>query len=311
MPVTPAVIPESIRSHAGLVDCPASVYPQGSRVKILHSIPNTSRFCRAAARPLVLVPTMGALHAGHVALLRRARRIAGAEGSVVASIFVNPAQFGPNEDFARYPRPFAGDRKVCAEHGVNAIFQPTTEAMYRADHSTWVNEEFVSGPWCGAARPGHFRGVCTVVLKLFTITQPDVAVFGRKDFQQCMVIQRMVRDLNMPVRIVPVETVRERDGLALSSRNAYLTPVERAQAPALRQALLAARAAFRRGVTDAEKLRRLAIQIIGNASLARIDYVEVADGASLAPVVAATRRSVIALAVFFGKTRLIDNIRLA
>ena len=283
----------------------------GVRLKILRSIPAASRFCRAAAHPLVLVPTMGALHEGHAALIVRARKIAGPRGTVVVSIFVNPTQFGPAEDFSRYPRPFAADRAVCETHGADAIFHPPGGAMYAADYSTWVNEELVSAPWCGAARPGHFRGVCTVVLKLFTITSPDVAVFGRKDYQQCAVIRRMVRDLNLPVRIVPMETVRARDGLALSSRNAYLSPEERAAAPVLRQALLAARASFRRGVTDAEKLRRLIIQIIMNSPLARIDYVEIGDGATLAPVVVATRGSVIALAVFFGTTRLIDNIRLS
>jgi pantoate--beta-alanine ligase len=254
---------------------------------------------------------MGALHEGHAALIVRARKIAGPGGTVVVSIFVNPTQFGPAEDFSRYPRPFAADRAVCEAHGADAIFHPSGSAMYAADYSTWVNEELVSAPWCGAARPGHFRGVCTVVLKLFTITQPDAAVFGGKDFQQCAVIRRMVRDLNLPVRIVPMETVRARDGLALSSRNAYLSPEERVAAPVLRQALLAARASFRRGVTDAEKLRRLIIQIIMNSPLARIDYVEIGDGATLAPVAVATRNSVIALAVFFGTTRLIDNIRLS
>ena len=297
-------------SHVGLVDLPASRYRLDTRVKILRSIPAISRFCRASTSPLVLVPTMGALHAGHAALIRRARRIAGVKGTVVVSIFVNPTQFGATEDLTRYPRTFRADRAVCAEHGADAIFHPSSDAMYAADHSTWIDEEAVSGPWCGAARPGHFRGVCTVVLKLFAITQPDSAVFGRKDFQQLTVIRRMVRDLNLRTRIVPVETVRERDGLALSSRNAFLAPDERAQAPVLRQALIAARAAFCRGVVDAEKLRRLAIQIIGNAPLARIDYLEVADGTSLHSVAQAVRGSVIALAAFFGKTRLIDNIRL-
>jgi pantoate--beta-alanine ligase len=253
---------------------------------------------------------MGALHAGHAALIDRARRIAGERGSVIASIFVNPTQFGPKEDLARYPRPFAADRALCARHSVDAIFYPSATAMYAANHSTWVNEELVGGGLCGASRPGHFRGVCTVVLKLFAIAQPDAAVFGLKDFQQCMVIRRMVRDLNLPVRIVPVETVREPDGLALSSRNTFLSPVERVQAPVLRQALLAARAAFRRGVTDAEKLRRLVRQIVAGSPLARIDYLEVADGGSLQPLVQVTRGSAIALAVFFGTTRLIDNIQL-
>ena len=175
------------------------------RLKTIRSLPAATRFCRAAAHPLVLVPTMGALHAGHAALIARARRLAGPRGTVLVSIYVNPTQFGPAEDFSRYPRPFAADRALCIAHGADAIFHPPQ--MFTADHSTWVNEELVSLPLCGAARPGHFRGVCTVVLKLFTVTQPDSAVFGRKDYQQCMVLRRMVRDLNLPVRIVPVDEV--------------------------------------------------------------------------------------------------------
>ena len=154
---------------------------------------------RNAPGPAVLVPTMGALHAGHAALIDRARRVAGGSGFVVVSIFVNPAQFGPKEDFSRYPRTLAADRRLCAEHGADAIFCPGAGEMYPADFSTWVHEKRVSEPLCGASRPGHFRGVCTVVLKLFTIVEPAAAVFGLKDFQQCMVIRRMVRDLNLPV----------------------------------------------------------------------------------------------------------------
>jgi pantoate--beta-alanine ligase len=281
-----------------------------SPVKLLRSIPAIRRFCRSTARPLVLVPTMGALHAGHAALIKRARRAAGTDGTVLVSIFVNPAQFGPKEDFARYPRTLAADAKVCATHGADAIFNPATDGMYAEDHSTWVNEELVSGPLCGAARPGHFRGVCTVVLKLFTITRPDAAVFGLKDYQQCAVIRRMARDLNLPVRIIATPTVRERDGLALSSRNRYLSPEERAQAPVIRQALLAAQAAWRRGVREGEKLRRLVWQTISSASLARIEYVEVVDAAALTPVEQAARGATIAVAVFFGSTRLIDNLQL-
>jgi len=277
-------------------------------LKILRAIPATQKFCRSVTRPLVLVPTMGALHRGHAALVDRARRVAGRDGTVIVSIFVNPTQFGPSEDFARYPRTFAADRALCAEHGGDAIFAPAT--LYAADHSTWVNEEQVSGPLCGASRPGHFRGVCTVVLKLFTIVQPDAAVFGLKDYQQCAVIRRMVRDLNVPVRIIAAPTVRERDGLALSSRNTYLAPEERAQAPVIRQALLAAQAAWRRGVREGEKLRRLVWQTISTAPLARIDYAEVVDAAALTPVEIAERGATIAVAVFFGKTRLIDNIQL-
>lgn len=253
---------------------------------------------------------MGALHRGHATLIARARQIAGTKGTVVVGIFVNPTQFGPKEDFARYPRPFAADRALCEEHGADAIFHPAATAIYPPDFSTWVDEEALSSRLCGAARPGHFRGVGTVVLKLFMITHPDVAVFGWKDFQQSMVVRRIVRDLHLPVRIIVAETVREPDGLALSSRNAYLSAEERAQAPVLRRALLVARAAFRRGVTDAETLRRLVVQTIGGAALARVDYVEVADPNTLAPVRTVDRRCVIALAAFFGETRLIDNIRL-
>ena len=251
---------------------------------------------------------MGALHRGHAALIEKARALAGREGLVVVSIFVNPTQFGPKEDFAQYPRPFAADRKLCAAHGADVIFHPTVEAMYPAGGSAFVDEAEVSARLCGASRPGHFRGVCTVVLKLFQITQPDMAVFGLKDFQQCAVIRRMVRDLNVPVRIVPVETVREPDGLALSSRNRYLSPDERAQATVLRDALVAAGAAFFHGERSAANLRRLLVRTIATAPLARLDYAEIADAGTLHPVREVRRGTVFALAVFFGKTRLIDNL---
>ena len=279
-------------------------------LKTSRSLPLTARLCRAARGPVVLVPTMGALHAGHAALLDRARRLAGPRGFVVVSIFVNPTQFGPKEDFARYPRPFAADRALCAAHGADLIFHPTPEAMYPEGYSTYVDEEAVSLPLCGGSRPGHFRGVCTVVLKLLHIVAPEMAVFGLKDFQQCAVIRRMVRDLDVPVRIVAVATVREGDGLALSSRNRYLTPEERAQAPVLRRALLAARAAFLAGEKRAAKLRALILKTIATAPLARVDYVEIADADTLQPVTMAGRNNVLALAVFFGRTRLIDNLLL-
>lgn len=253
---------------------------------------------------------MGALHAGHAALIDRARRAAGPGGFVVVSIFVNPAQFGPKEDLARYPRPFARDRRLCAAHGVDLIFHPSAEEMYAADFSTYVEESAVATPLCGTSRPGHFRGVCTVVLKIFNIVRPDAAVFGLKDYQQCAVIRRMVRDLDLPVRILACSTVREADGLALSSRNAYLTPAERAQAPVLRRALLAAEAAWRRGETSAARLRRVLLREIAAAPLARVDYAEIADGDSLRPVKTAAPKTVMALAVFLGKTRLIDNLLL-
>jgi pantoate--beta-alanine ligase len=253
---------------------------------------------------------MGALHAGHASLIDRARKLAGPKGTVVVSIFVNPTQFGPKEDFSRYPRPFAADKRLCAAHGVDVIFHPTPKEMYPEGASTMVEETVVSQPLCGASRPGHFRGVCTVVLQLFEIVRPHIAVFGLKDFQQCAVIRRMVRDLHLPVRIVAAETVREPDGLALSSRNQYLSPEERAQAPVLRAALLAAKAAWQKGEKSAARLRQLIVRQIGRASLARIDYVEIADADSLQPVKSADRNVVMALAVFFGRTRLIDNLLL-
>ena len=285
-------------------------------VKILRTIAAARRF-RAQARghleghphaKVVLVPTMGALHAGHAALIRRARSLAGTGGAVVVSIFVNPTQFGPKEDLSRYPRPFAEDKALCESLRADAIFHPPAGEMYRADFSTWVNEESVSGGLCGGSRPGHFRGVTTVVLKLFTIVQPDVAVFGLKDFQQCAVIARMVRDLDLPVRLVFAPTVREGDGLALSSRNAYLSPEERAEAPSLRRGLLAARAAFAKGEHSAAKLVRIVRGEISRT--ARVDYIEAVDSATLQPAREMKRGDTIALAAFFGRTRLIDNIQL-
>jgi pantoate--beta-alanine ligase len=251
---------------------------------------------------------MGALHQGHAALIDRARKLAGPQGTVIVTIFVNPTQFGPREDLSRYPRPFAADRKLAGEHGANAIFHPSAAEMYAADFSTWIDEERVSRPLCGASRPGHFRGVCTVVLKLFNITQPDVAVFGKKDFQQCAVIQRMVRDLDLPVRLVLAETVREPDGLALSSRNSYLTAEERAQATVIREAFLAAKKAWRSGEKHADVLRRQVARQIETSPLARIDYIELVDSRTLSPVKQAGRDTVLAGAVFFGRTRLIDNL---
>ena len=266
------------------------------------------RLVRAQPGPVVFVPTMGALHAGHAALLDRARRLAGKRGCVAASIFVNPTQFGPHEDLARYPRPFAADRQLCLERGVDLLFHPAPGEMYPAGFSTRVEETAVALPLCGASRPGHFSGVCTVVLKLFHIVQPAVAVFGQKDYQQCAVLRRMVRDLDLPVRIVTAPTVRERDGLARSSRNAYLNPEERAQAPVLRRALLAARAALeRRGWTSAA-WRAAALRELAQAPLARLDYLEALEADTLQPLEASSRSAVVALAVFFGKTRLIDNL---
>ena len=277
-------------------------------MKIVRTAARVSRVCRGLKRqgPLVLVPTMGALHAGHVSLIHRARKLAGQSGAVAVSIFVNPTQFGPKEDFTRYPRSFAKDCQLCREAGVDLIFHPSPAEMYPDGFSTYVNEEQVSRGLCGASRPGHFRGVCTVVLKLFNIIAPDTAVFGEKDYQQVAVLKRMARDLNVPVKIAASPTVRELDGLALSSRNAYLTAEERAQAPVIRHALLMARDARTARPAD---LARLVRREIETAHLARIDYMEVLDADTLEKPGRGTRELVIACAVFFGKTRLIDNLR--
>ena len=276
-------------------------------MKIVRTASRAARLCRglAAGGPLVLVPTMGALHAGHLSLMRKARKLAGPRGAVVASIFVNPAQFGPNEDFSRYPRTFANDSRLCREAGVDVVFHPSPEEMYPGAYSTYVNEERLSLPLCGKSRPGHFRGVCTVVLKLFNIIAPAIAVFGAKDYQQVTVIRRMARDLNVPVRIVAAPIVREPDGLARSSRNAYLTARARAQAPVVRRALLLGRDARSSKPAALEKLVRREIETM---PLARIDYLEVLDAETLAAPGSGTRELLIACAVYFGNTRLIDNI---
>ena len=255
----------------------------------------------------VLVPTMGALHAGHVSLIRIARKHAGPEGEVAVSIFVNPLQFEPGSDFSRYPRPEAADEEICQGEGVDLIFRPAPNEMYVEDRSTYVEETSLSERLCGASRPGHFRGVCTVVTKLFHLLAPDAAVFGEKDFQQLAIIRRMVRDLNFPIEIIAGPTVRESDGLALSSRNQYLTPAERAQAPVIRAALTAA--ADSREKSSAKILAEVR-EKIESASLARIDYAEIVGADDLQPRVTIEPRSLLAVAVFFGKTRLIDNILL-
>jgi len=255
----------------------------------------------------VLVPTMGALHAGHISLIRLARKNAGSDGEVVVSIFVNPLQFEPGSDFARYPRPESADEEICRAEGVNMIFRPLPDKMYFTDRSTFVEESALSERLCGASRPGHFRGVCTVVAKLFHLLGPAAALFGEKDFQQLAIIRRMVRDLDFPVEIISGPTVREADGLALSSRNQYLNGQERTQAPIIRQALLEAAQSKER---SAEKSLTAVRQKIASASLARIDYAEIVGVDDLQPRLTIDPRSLLAVAVFFGKTRLIDNILL-
>jgi pantoate--beta-alanine ligase len=262
---------------------------------------------REGGRSVGLVPTMGALHDGHLSLIRRARA---ENGAVVVSIFVNPTQFGPNEDLERYPRDFQRDRQLCEETGVDIIFNPTEGEMYPEGFSTWVEVEGLTAGLCGRSRPGHFRGVCTVVAKLCSICGPDRAYFGEKDAQQLAVIQRMVRDLNLRTRVVPCPTVREVDGLAMSSRNVRLSPEERAQAPALFRTLSAARDLVAQGEHDAARLEEtMRAMLAAEAPLGRVDYVEIVRAGDLAPLITIAGDCVIAVAVRFEGARLIDNIR--
>jgi pantoate--beta-alanine ligase len=267
---------------------------------------------QVGTKRVVLVPTMGALHEGHVHLVKVAREMAGPDGFVAVSIFVNPLQFGPNEDFARYPRELEADAAKCREAGADIIFAPEVAEVYPPDRSVIILETSLSKVLCGASRPGHFDGVCTVVAKLFNYFQPDDAVFGKKDYQQLAIIRRMVRDLNFPITLHGIDTVREADGLAMSSRNRYLSAEERAQAPALQQALRLVLTEWRDGISDAAQLIETARQhIAAHAPLGRIDYLSVVDADTLQPLDAATGSGLMALAVFFGKARLIDNIELA
>jgi len=285
---------------------------------------------RRAGTKISLVPTMGYLHAGHLSLVKRARQVVGPRGKVVVSIYVNPTQFGPKEDFSKYPRNLKRDLKLCHEVGADVVFTPDDAEMYPVSgtgvppvrlkqkrtgetpvpltaFSTYVVEERLSQGMEGASRPTHFKGVTTVVAKLFNIVLPDVAVFGQKDFQQAAIIKRMTRDLNFPVNVVIAPTVREPDGLAMSSRNKYLDPEQRVRATVLYRAIAHARALVRLKPVRAAKLKAGLEKFIAKENLARLDYVELFDPDTLAPVDSAKRGAHVALAVFFGKTRLIDN----
>lgn len=267
---------------------------------------------RRKNRRVAFVPTMGYLHAGHISLVKRARRLAGPNGAVVVSIFVNPMQFAPTEDLARYPRDLARDKKLCRDADADVLFVPAEGDMYPKDFSTCVVEDRLSQGMEGASRPTHFRGVATVVLKLFNIVLPDIAVFGAKDFQQAAVVRRMTRDLNVAVKIVVAPTVRERDGLAMSSRNKYLEGGLRAQAVVLSQALAKARTAVSNGhAIPADKLRRELRAFIERQPAARVDYIEFFHPDTLQQVKRVGRDAHMALAVFVGRTRLIDNASLA
>lgn len=285
-------------------------------VKTVSGMQRQARNWRRARIRVGFVPTMGCLHDGHLSLVRRARRAVGRRGKVVVSIYVNPTQFAPTEDFARYPRDLKRDARLCRAEGVDAIFAPRDEEMYPRTEdgafSTYVVEEQLSRMMEGASRPTHFRGVTTVVAKLFNIVQPEVAVFGAKDFQQAAIVKRMACDLNFPLRIVVAPTFRESDGLAMSSRNRYLAGDLRAQAVVLWRSLQRARAAVRKAHAPlpASRLKAELKAFIEKQPAARVDYVEFFEPETLAPAAKVARGTQMALAVYVGKTRLIDNAAL-
>jgi pantoate--beta-alanine ligase len=288
-------------------------------MRIVRSVATMQRLARSwqrAGMGVGFVPTMGYLHAGHLSLVQRARQLVGRGGKVVLSIYVNPTQFGPQEDLSRYPRDLARDVRLCRKAGVDVIFAPDNAQMYpgadAGGFSTFVVEEELSRGMEGKSRPTHFRGVATVVAKLFNIVRPDLAVFGTKDYQQAAIVKRMVRDLNFPLKIVVAPILREADGLAMSSRNKYLVGDLRPQALVLWRSLEKARAEVRKAARPipAERLKAELKEIIQRAPAARLDYVEFFDPDTMVPVRNVTHGTQMALAVFIGKTRLIDNARL-
>jgi pantoate--beta-alanine ligase len=265
--------------------------------------------------PVGLVPTMGFLHEGHLTLVRRARKAVGPDGQVVVSIYVNPTQFGPTEDLGAYPRDLKRDLRLCRENGADVVFVPGTETMYAdaatGGYSTYVTEDTLGREMEGGSRPIHFRGVTTIVAKLFNLVLPDVAIFGAKDWQQGAIVKRMVKDLNFPVRIVVNATVREKDGLAMSSRNAYLSAEERQQANVLWKSIQLARNEIRANAAVSKgRLKKKLEKFVAGHELARLNYVEFFDGKTLAPVKTVKPGTHMALAVFFNRARLIDNGRL-
>lgn len=272
-------------------------------MKIFRDPQKLQKWCRqrkAAGAKIALVPTMGYLHEGHVSLITAAKKRKADE--IVVSVFVNPVQFGPNEDYEKYPRDEKADLATCKAAGATAVFFPTPANMYLERHSVYVTEEDLSKGLCGARRPGHFRGVCTVVAKLFNLAHPDFAVFGQKDYQQAQVIRRMARDLNFDVEIVVSPIVREKSGLAKSSRNTYLSEAEKSAALAISQSLKTVKANGARVATEQKRIARTLV----NAGL-RVDYVEFVDAETLVPVKKVTRGVTVLIAAFSGKTRLIDN----
>ncbi len=261
---------------------------------------------KARGKKVGFVPTMGYLHEGHLSLLRRAKR---ENGIVIMSIFVNPTQFGPGEDYARYPRDFKRDARMAREEGVDAIFYPQLKDMYLPDHSTYVNVESLSNRLCGRSRPGHFRGVATIVTKLFNIVPADNAYLGQKDAQQAIIIKKMAHDLNIPLNIKVVPTVREKDGLAMSSRNVYLNKKARHEAAAIFKSLSLAKKLIKQGERNSRNIIKAIKDFIVRSTSAKIDYVSIVDTKKLKDTKRLKGQQVlIAIAVYFGKTRLIDNI---
>jgi len=277
------------------------------QVRTVEGLRRETGFWRKAGERIGFVPTMGALHAGHLSLVEIARRHA---DRVVASVFVNPAQFGPNEDFTRYPRQPEEDAEMLKQAGCDLLFHPDVETLYPPGHTVYVDLGVPSEGLEGACRPGHFRGVATVVALLFNLVQPDVAVFGEKDAQQLAVIRRLVRDLHFPVEIVAAPTVREPDGLAMSSRNAYFSPGERRPSTVLHRALQAAGAAIEAGELRGDEVRRILKETLNSEPLAHVEYAEVVDAETFQPVETLKGRLVLPLAVRIGGTRLIDNLQL-
>lgn len=277
-------------------------------LKLFRSPTKMQKFClelRERGKRIGFVPTMGYFHEGHLSLMRKARL---ENDIVVVSIFVNPIQFGPREDFERYPRDFRRDCKLAEQVGVDVIFYPSINAIYPQGYATFVEVERLTDVLCGRSRPGHFRGVTTICTKLFNIVLPHTAYFGQKDAQQAIIIKRMVKDLNMPLKIKILPIIREKDGLAMSSRNVYLNEEERKQALVLNKSLTYAKKMFKQGIKDAKKIKDKVRKMIAEKPLACIDYVEIVDLEELKPVKEIKKPSLLALACWFGKARLIDNI---
>jgi len=275
----------------------------------LHSDHDVREHCHAAVAPLILVPTMGALHPGHFSLIAKAKTLAGEHGKVIVTIFVNPIQFDRMQDLETYPRPLEQDLAHCKRLGVDYVFTPDADTFYLEDRSIKVSETELSSLLCGATRPGHFNGVCTVITKFFNLLQPTAAIFGEKDYQQLAIIRRLVRDLSYQIEIIGHPTVRELSGLALSSRNTKLSEENLALAPAIREGLLLAQQLYQEGERSADRiLSKFRLHLDKAAPLSSIDYLECVDAENLQALKEVDRPAIIATAVFFGQVRLIDNI---